>query len=102
MVAPMPQIAWRAVAPGAAIVIAAGIAGIPYLGVFLGGVIAGVLAPSNGLFQGAMVAIFWVLAQALLPFEGPVDTVAIIATDAVTLALGALGGALGSRLPRRS
>jgi len=99
-------VAWRAVLPGLAVALVLSLAGASALGVLLGGVAAGRIASGGGLFQGAVVAVLWVLADALAGGAGAVadpfgDTVATIGRDALHLVLGAAGGFAGERLRRR-
>ena len=88
------------VPPGASIF---GIAA-PLCGIALGGFLAGKLAKNAGAYQGALVGVGYVLVEAIglapAPFEpsgdGFGDTVAVIAGDAMVLALGALAGWLAA------
>ena len=107
-----PRIVWIAVLSGfvlsVAITLAGALLGDPTIasavGVAAGGYLAGRLAKSAGLFQGAVVGALWVLAEALGPdlfVSGTtnlaVDTAATVIRDAVLLALGAAGGWLATR-----
>lgn len=102
----LPPIAARAVLPGLAVALVLSVAGASALGVLLGGLAAGRIASVGGLFQGAVVAVLWVLADALAGGAGAAvdplsDTVATIGRDTLHLLLGAAGGLAGERLRRR-
>ena len=107
-----PRIVWIAVLSGfvlsVTVTIAGALLGDPTVasaaGVAAGGYLAGRLAKTGGLFQGAVVGVLWVLAEALGPdllaSSAPdlaVDTAATVIRDAVLLALGASGGWLATR-----
>jgi hypothetical protein len=106
----MPRLEWRAVIAGVALagVISAIAAGLlppipaalaSFFGLFVSGILAGKLAPAARLYHGAVVGAGYVLCEAVGLVPGPVtiadtftDTVAVIALDALRLALAALGG----------
>lgn len=106
----MPRLAWRAIIAGVAsaavisVITAALLPPIPaalasFFGLFVSGILAGKLALAAPLYHGAVVGAGYVLCEAvgLVP-SGPTgadpvaDTVAVIATDALRIALAALGG----------
>ena len=107
-----PRVIWTAVLSGfvlsVVITLAGALLGDPTvasaIGVAGGGYLAGRLARSGGLLQGAVVGVLWVLAEALGPdlfVSGAtslaVDTAATVIRDAVLLALGVAGGWLATR-----
>ena len=69
------------------------------LGIGGGGYVAGKWAHSAGLYHGAIVGAAWVALEAIGVVPAPgyatnvlVDTVIVIALDALTLAVASLGG----------
>ena len=94
----MPQVSWPAVLPAAVLSLLITIAGVPIVGAAAGGALAGRLSPSASAYQGSIVAILTILAFALLPLPAPTDTVLILLTDALLIAVGAVGGWLGGLL----
>ena len=94
----MPQVSWPAVLPGAALSLLITIAGVPLIGAAAGGTLAGRLSPHAPAYQGSIVAILTILAFAVLPLPGPTDTVLILVTDALLIAVGAVAGWLGGLL----
>ena len=106
----MPRLRWPAILAGVALAIvltlvtAAVLPPIPaavasVFGLFVSGLLAGKLAPAARLYHGAVVGAGYVICEALgvVPGGGylgdPVsDTVAVILTDALRIAVAALGG----------
>ena len=111
----MPRLHWPAVLAGVALAVAATLLAaallppIPaavasFLGLFISGILAGKVASGAGLYHGAVVGAGFVVCEALgiVPGDGylgdPVsDTLAVIISDALRIAVAALGG-WGSRL----
>lgn len=93
----MPQIAWNPVLAGSALALLVTLAGAPFIGVALGGALAGRFARVAPAYQGALVAIATILALAVLPIAGPDETVLIFVTDAALLAAGSLSAVVASR-----
>lgn len=94
----MPSIVWPAVLLGAAIGIGGSLFVPALLAVPVGALIAGRLATAGSAYQGAVVAALTIVSLALLPRNEEADTVAILATDALTLVLGAVAGWIGGLL----
>lgn len=113
-----PQIRWRPVIAGGAatfllalsLSLAAAVAGSPallaaavWLAIAVGAAAAGRLARAAGALHGGLVAVLWIVANMVAGSAGPQatdvigDTVRTVALDAGWLAVGALGGWLGSR-----
>jgi hypothetical protein len=106
----MPRLNWPAILAGVALAVAttlmsaAVLPPIPaavasYFGLFISGLLAGKLAGAAGLYHGAVVGAGYVICEALgiVPGGGvladPVsDTVAVIVSDALRIAVAALGG----------
>ena len=106
----MPRLRWRAIVAGVALaaaislVSAAALPPIPaavasFFGIFVSGILAGILASAARLYHGAVVGVGYVLCEAVGLVPGTIagpdalsDTVAVIATDALRIALAALGG----------
>lgn len=106
----MPPLQWRAIIAGVAlagvitVIAAALLPPIPaalasFFGLFVSGILAGKLAQAAPLYHGAVVGAGYVLCEAvgLVPTAptGPdpvADTVVVIATDALRIAVAALGG----------
>ena len=106
----MPPLQWRAIIAGVAlaavisVIAAALLPPIPaalasFFGLFVSGVLAGKLAPAARLYHGAVVGAGYVLCEAIgLVPSGPSgadavsDTALVILTDALRIALAALGG----------
>lgn len=106
----MPPLEWRAIIAGVALagvislIAAALLPPIPaalasFFGLFVSGILAGKLAPAARLYHGAVVGAGYVLSEAvgLVPsgFGGAdalSDTVVVIVTDALRIALAAFGG----------
>src|SRR5687767_7899177 len=106
----MPRLRWPAILVGVALAVAttlltaavlppvpAAIASV--FGLFVSGLLAGKLAPVARLYHGAVVGAGYVICEALgiVPGGGfladPVsDTVAVIVSDALRIAISALGG----------
>ena len=106
----MPPIRWPAVIAGVALAavvavvsafvlppISAAVA--TFFGLLLSGLLAGKLASAGRAYHGALVGAGYVICEALgiVPgggsFSDPLtDTVAVIASDALLIAAGALGG----------
>lgn len=105
---PAPPVSWAGVLAGAALAVAFSLvgAGLPLMlvAVAAGGFLAGRIAGTAGVLQGAVVAVLVIVVQAVLASFGPagttdlvVDTAATIGRDALLLALGAAGGWLAVR-----
>ena len=106
----MPHLRWPALLAGVALAVviallaAAVLLPIPaavasFFGLFISGFLAGILAPQGRAYHGALVGAGFVLCEALgiVPgggyFSDPVaDTVAVIVSDALSIAAAALGG----------
>ena len=105
---PAPPVSWRAVFAGAALAVAISVLAVrlpaAVVAVPAGGFLAGRLAGAAGLLQGAIVAVLFIVAQAVLASVGPAgtadvvtDTVTTIGWDVLLLALGAAGGWVATR-----
>lgn len=106
----MPSLGWPAILAGVALAVvtalvtAAALPPIPaavasVFGLFVSGLLAGKLAAAARVYHGAVVGAGYVICEALgiLPGGGfladPVsDTVAVIVSDALRIAVAALGG----------
>jgi hypothetical protein len=106
----MPPLRWPAILAGVALsvvlrFVSAGLlppipaAVASFFGLLLSGLLAGKLAPAGRVYHGALVGAGYVICEALgiVPGGGystdPLaDTVAVIASDAVSIAAAALGG----------
>jgi hypothetical protein len=106
----MPRLRWRAILAGVAfavaltLVTAALLPPIPaavasFFGLFVSGLLAGKLAVAAGVYHGAVVGAGYVICEALGVVPGgsiladPLsDTVAVIVSDALRIAVAALGG----------
>jgi hypothetical protein len=106
----MPRLQWPAILAGVALAVAitllaaAVLPPIPaavasYLGLFISGLLAAKVAGAAGLYHGAVVGAGFVICEALgiVPGGGylgdPVsDTVAVIVSDALRIAVAAAGG----------
>ena len=106
----MPRLRWPAILAGVALAVATALlttAVLPpipaavasYLGLFVSGLLAGKLASAARVYHGAVVGAGYVICEALgiVPGGGfladPVsDTVAVIVSDALRIAVAALGG----------
>lgn len=106
----MPRLRWTAIlacvalAVVIALVSAAVLPPIPaayasFFGLFISGILAGIWAPEARVYHGAVVGAGYVLCEAvgIVPSGGGsadplADTVAVIALDALRIALAALGG----------
>ena len=111
----MPRLTWPAILAGVALAVATTLLAtsvlppIPaalasFFGLFISGLLAGKLAGAAGVYHGAVVGAGFVLCEALgiVPagsyLGDPVsDTVAVILSDALRIAVAAVGG-WGSRL----
>jgi hypothetical protein len=107
---PMPRLHWLAILAGIALAVATTLLGttllppIPaalasFFGLFISGLLAGKVAGAAGVYHGAVVGAGFVLCEALgiVPagsyLGDPVsDTVAVILSDALRIALAAVGG----------
>lgn len=105
----MPRLRWPAILAGVALAVAITLLSAAVLppipaavasvfGLFLSGLLAGKLATSARVYHGAVVGAGYVICEALgiVPggyFADPLsDTVAVIASDALLLAVAAFGG----------
>ena len=106
----MPPLRWPAILAGVALSLVIGLLSaallppIPaavasFFGLLLSGLLAGKLASAGRAYHGAVVGAGYVICEALgiVPgggsFSDPLtDTVAVIASDALLIAAGALGG----------
>lgn len=106
----MPRLRWPAILAGVALAVAIALLGsallppIPaavasFFGLFVSGLLAGKLAVAARAYHGAVVGAGFVICEALgiVPGAGyggdPVsDTVAVIVSDALRIAVAALGG----------
>jgi hypothetical protein len=106
----MPTIRWPAVLAGVPLAVVLALLGavtLPpisaavasFFGLFVSGILAGILAKEGRAYHGALVGAGYVLCEALglVPALSPTtdpltDTVAVIASDALLLASAALGG----------
>lgn len=106
----MPHLHWRAIVAGVALagaislIAAVLLPPIPaalasYFGLVVSGVLAGKLASAARLYHGAVVGVGYVLCEAVGLVPGGAafadalsDTVAVILSDALRIALAALGG----------
>lgn len=106
----MPRLRWPAILAGVALAVATALltaAVLPpipaavasFFGLFVSGLLAGKLAPAARVYHGAVVGAGYVICEALgiVPGGGfladPVsDTVAVIVSDALRIAVAALGG----------
>jgi hypothetical protein len=110
-----PEIRWRAVLAGGAVAFGAalllfyllgsGLSAVAAAGaVAAGSLVAGRLARAGGPLHGGLVAVFWIVAEALsdpLLMSSPDvagDTARTVLADALTLAIGVGAGWVGSRL----
>jgi len=109
----MPRLRWTAILAGVALAVAIGLVSaavlppIPaavasFFGLFVSGLLAGKLAFAARLYHGAVVGAGYVICVAvgIAPngggFADPLsDTVAVIASDALRIAVAALGGWTG-------
>lgn len=115
---PSPQVHWRAVLIGGAVALVITIAvslvaetfrlsglhlAATPLGLAAGGAAAGRISRVFGALQGGMVAVLWIIAEALADAFAPAsanalaDVALIIAADAARIAIAALFGWLGAR-----
>lgn len=118
-----PQIRWRAVLIGGAVallasVVVAGlatVAGSPLLylfatpaGLAAGGAVAGRISGQFGLYQGGMVGVLWVVAEALADVVDPqaadvlADVALVVLADAGRIALAGAAGWIAARSVRPS
>lgn len=106
----MPRLRWPAILAGVAVAVAATLLSaavlppIPaayasFFGLFVSGLLAGKLAASARLYHGAVVGAGYVVCEALgIVPAGPYladpvsDTAAVIVSDALRIAVAALGG----------
>ncbi|OGO68255.1 MAG: hypothetical protein A3H36_09435 [Chloroflexi bacterium RIFCSPLOWO2_02_FULL_71_16] len=116
-----PRIRWRAVLIGGAVAVLVSLAlsligmtlasdllflAATPVGLAAGGAVAGRLAGVFGAFQGGMVAVLWILAEALTDMVAPQaadvlgDIALVVLGDAGRIAIGALFGWLGERAKR--
>lgn len=106
----MPRLRWTAILAGVALAVAitllsaALLPPIPaavasYFGLFVSGILAGKLAPAAFVYHGAVVGAGYVICEllGLVPGGGAIadplsDTVAVIASDVLRIAVAAVGG----------
>ena len=113
-----PQIRWTAVLWGGAVALVTAVVLLyalgpglgtvaAFLAVAAGGLVAGRLAPGAGSLHGGLVAVFWIVAEALSdPFFATApnvlgDAASTVVADVLRLAIGVGSGWAGARLGGR-